>query len=299
MKSFFAVLAVVGLSITLAYAQNLAIPNGDAYTRPGSGITCQYLNRVGCSATGALNAFGTDLAASGWTKALCNKDSDNDGFTNGQELGDPCCLWTAGKPTKLRTTQLSHPGLATSTNSAKKASCKPQTCGDMLSSSYHLKCGRVAIEKFTVAGAPVVVKVSLKKGTMKYKVKVKGNAFRLIGENVRYATSANTRNMRKSASEVFITKFGGVKKNFKESSKIPVTKLRVAPGKTDCCGKDAIVFKVTLKICKKYVGDDCQGGKETITKQFSGKIKCGPICQGPGTPVPMSLTQKCPECITA
>jgi hypothetical protein len=26
-----------------------------------------------------------------WTADLCKKDSDGDGFTNGQELGDPDC----------------------------------------------------------------------------------------------------------------------------------------------------------------------------------------------------------------
>ena len=29
-----------------------------------------------------------------WDAALCNKDSDGDGKTNGEELGDPNCQWT-------------------------------------------------------------------------------------------------------------------------------------------------------------------------------------------------------------
>lgn len=37
------------------------------------------------------------------------KDSDGDGKTNGQELGDPHCTWTKGEiPT--HTNGLSHPG---------------------------------------------------------------------------------------------------------------------------------------------------------------------------------------------
>jgi hypothetical protein len=32
-----------------------------------------------------------------WTKELCEADSDGDGQTNGQELGDPCCVWVAGQ----------------------------------------------------------------------------------------------------------------------------------------------------------------------------------------------------------
>ena len=27
------------------------------------------------------------------TKELCQEDSDGDGLTNGEELGDPCCTW--------------------------------------------------------------------------------------------------------------------------------------------------------------------------------------------------------------
>lgn len=44
-----------------------------------------------------LNPFGDDYRANGyaWTKALCELDSDGDGFTNGEELGDPCCVWSS------------------------------------------------------------------------------------------------------------------------------------------------------------------------------------------------------------
>ena len=32
-----------------------------------------------------------------WTTALCRSDSDGDGKTNGEELGDPFCIWERGK----------------------------------------------------------------------------------------------------------------------------------------------------------------------------------------------------------
>jgi len=48
---------------------------------------------------GALNKFGLDfLAVGGDWKTLCHMDSDYDGFSNGQELGDPCCRWKATPP---------------------------------------------------------------------------------------------------------------------------------------------------------------------------------------------------------
>uniref|UniRef100_K3X0X2 Temptin Cys/Cys disulfide domain-containing protein n=1 Tax=Globisporangium ultimum (strain ATCC 200006 / CBS 805.95 / DAOM BR144) TaxID=431595 RepID=K3X0X2_GLOUD len=62
-----------------------------------------------------LNDFGTAFKKAGnkWTEALCHADSDGDGQTNGQELGDPCCVWTTGA-TPLRVTGLSDPGVKAS-----------------------------------------------------------------------------------------------------------------------------------------------------------------------------------------
>jgi len=44
-----------------------------------------------------LNAFGEAFKAAGskWTAEFCAADSDGDGVTNGEELGDPCCTWSA------------------------------------------------------------------------------------------------------------------------------------------------------------------------------------------------------------
>ena len=44
---------------------------------------------------GALNQFGKDFVLAGrkWTRELCEMDSDGDGRTNGEELGDASCEW--------------------------------------------------------------------------------------------------------------------------------------------------------------------------------------------------------------
>ncbi|GLE01933.1 hypothetical protein PINS_up010771 [Pythium insidiosum] len=84
------------------------IPNGDSLL--GIDAVGHWNRRGG----GELNPFGLDFLVIGnrsWNKALCERDSDGDGHTNGQELGDPCCLWTP----KLRALPLwhgpvSHPG---------------------------------------------------------------------------------------------------------------------------------------------------------------------------------------------
>jgi hypothetical protein len=53
-----------------------------------------------------LQAFAQ--AGHTWTAALCALDSDGDGKTNGEELGDPTCVWTQGAtPTGAAT---GHPG---------------------------------------------------------------------------------------------------------------------------------------------------------------------------------------------
>eukprot|EP00737_Agarophyton_chilense_P003682 gb/GEZJ01004376.1/.p1 GENE.gb/GEZJ01004376.1/~~gb/GEZJ01004376.1/.p1 ORF type:complete len:380 (-),score=56.14 gb/GEZJ01004376.1/:308-1423(-) len=89
------------------------IPNGDAWERDDSGIECRFLGHTDCVPGAARNPFGLDFKAAGleWNKDLCEKDSDGDGITNGEELGDPCCEWTVDNPTQLRLTQLSHPGV--------------------------------------------------------------------------------------------------------------------------------------------------------------------------------------------
>ena len=44
---------------------------------------------------GPRNQFGRAFqkAKFMWTPELCQEDTDGDGQTNGQELGDPCCSW--------------------------------------------------------------------------------------------------------------------------------------------------------------------------------------------------------------
>ncbi|KAF0697918.1 Aste57867_11415 [Aphanomyces stellatus] len=52
----------------------------------------------GAHGSGQCNQFGVDFKAAGhkWSIELCQLDSDGDGATNGQELGDPCCVWQEG-----------------------------------------------------------------------------------------------------------------------------------------------------------------------------------------------------------
>ena len=61
---------------------------------------------------GERNQFGQDFEAAGrkWTPELCRKDSDGDGRTNGEELGDLGCGWRKGMQPD-RTKGITHPGV--------------------------------------------------------------------------------------------------------------------------------------------------------------------------------------------
>ena len=58
-----------------------------------------------------------------WNAALCRMDSDGDGLTNGQELGDPDCVWTKGQAPQ-RITDITHPGKANERGGLVKSSWK-------------------------------------------------------------------------------------------------------------------------------------------------------------------------------
>ncbi|XP_063420677.1 DBH-like monooxygenase protein 1 [Mytilus trossulus] len=63
-----------------------------------------------------------------WTPDFCNMDSDNDGLSNGVELGDPDCIWTPGQQPK-RTENISHPGI-----------CEPLTSATCQQQNKWLQC---------------------------------------------------------------------------------------------------------------------------------------------------------------
>ncbi len=94
----------------------LARPGYESLMPNPSGVPGTYCSTAACHASNrAYNNFGSDFRAAGdkmWSPALCMKDSDGDGQTNGEELGDPCCVWTGGAA--ARSTDISNPGINTS-----------------------------------------------------------------------------------------------------------------------------------------------------------------------------------------
>lgn len=176
-------LLLLSVFVSLSFARpefRMQIPNGLAADRGGTGITCAQLGHKKCVSGAPRNPFGLDFKAAGlkWTKSLCKKDSDGDGLTNGEELGDPCCVWRPGKK-PARTTVLSHPGEKGQDGARNAPRCgvsAPNRAG---------KCSGMT-DTFTVACVCFAVvtgkvKVKSKNDTLKSCGKLFGNAKKIRG----------------------------------------------------------------------------------------------------------------------
>ncbi|CAB9514469.1 DBH-like monooxygenase protein 2 [Seminavis robusta] len=93
------------------FAKN--IPNGNRVPNPyPQGGLWAGVGHNAIGGGGELNPFGQDFQEEGfeWTEHLCRADSDGDGRSNGEELGDPDCIWTKGESDPILPA-LSHPGV--------------------------------------------------------------------------------------------------------------------------------------------------------------------------------------------
>lgn len=88
---------------------------------------CEAWGHQGCLAKGTDDGIATlaglslqsAIEAGGWNVETCAADNDNDGKTDGDELGDGCCAWPAFPP--QFTTGISNPSFESSTTT--RASC--------------------------------------------------------------------------------------------------------------------------------------------------------------------------------
>lgn len=106
--------------IALLFAQVCARQTDVAKLPNGANVPgVAALGHTNPTGSGPANAFGNAFARVDyvWTAAFCQADTDGDGQTNGQELGDPCCVWVKGD-TPRWTSGVSHPGDASKTSNA-------------------------------------------------------------------------------------------------------------------------------------------------------------------------------------
>ncbi|MBW2526796.1 MAG: hypothetical protein JRI23_21615 [Deltaproteobacteria bacterium] len=100
-------LTALGANGSEVYDYDPSVPNGSL----NSCLTCHTtiegidLNSFGWD---VQNHKGGDGVTPDWA-AVCGLDSDVDGQTNGQELGDPCCEWQMGQAFP-RSDAISNPG---------------------------------------------------------------------------------------------------------------------------------------------------------------------------------------------
>jgi len=126
MKRLLLAAALLAPTSSLAFSSFQAeVPNGRAnrcqtcHDRPGGGSPWNAFGDLLFTENGGTAENDDSINASDpsfiwWNAAICGADSDGDGQTNGQELGDPNCEWVSGDA--ARTADISNPGLDTSTS---------------------------------------------------------------------------------------------------------------------------------------------------------------------------------------
>jgi len=118
-----------GLVLAAAWVLGAAGESGARGPRvgqiPNGGVAGCASCHIGSAGGGPRNAFGQQveanfLTATGfsgrvqWGPELAAQDADGDGFTNGQELGDPEGLWKAGDADPSEVASITLPGDAKS-----------------------------------------------------------------------------------------------------------------------------------------------------------------------------------------
>ncbi|XP_070174485.1 tyramine beta-hydroxylase-like [Littorina saxatilis] len=97
------------------------LPNGRAVPHPCKpNYLWHGVGHENALGGGVKNAFGLDFLRLGatWSVELCQLDSDGDGKTNGEELGDSQCTWTPGT-LPPRISGITHPGICDPWEDAK------------------------------------------------------------------------------------------------------------------------------------------------------------------------------------
>jgi|EP00670_Eutreptiella_braarudii_P000344 stearoyl-CoA desaturase (delta-9 desaturase) len=108
-------LLLMGIHLTFAHRDYLnMVPNGPSFENvwPALGHVAPSPSQFQGTQGFPRNPFGRAFQNAGfrWTAALCQEDSDGDGLSNGEELGDPFCTWRFGDPSPPYA-NLSHPGV--------------------------------------------------------------------------------------------------------------------------------------------------------------------------------------------
>ncbi len=102
------IITIAMIDIDARPPNRMKIPNGMVF-----GCQTCHIKPTGGA---PWNQFGLDFKANDqkWDLTLGKKDSDGDGWTNAEELGDPECMWREGMPDPAPENGVFNPGDATS-----------------------------------------------------------------------------------------------------------------------------------------------------------------------------------------
>jgi hypothetical protein len=125
-----AILIISGIAVSRnEFALSPRVPN--IANVPGNQAPCQTCH-VNAGGGSQWNVFGEQVKANldsgqpDWKK-IFNLDADGDGFTNGQELGDPTGTWNPGSPNPTPSGGVTHPGMTASRPSDIQHRLSPKT----------------------------------------------------------------------------------------------------------------------------------------------------------------------------
>lgn len=124
---------LVAPSMVQAYAKYVElVPNG------GNVPDTPNIGHLDPAGETGVSVFGQAFSTAGnaWGPVLCQADADGDGFTNGQELGDPCCTWVTGSTAGLVTDGISDPSDASKTPSNAELQAGCATGGSSISANF-------------------------------------------------------------------------------------------------------------------------------------------------------------------
>jgi hypothetical protein len=138
-------MALCATAVAAHQGYQTTLPNGPFVMRLG--VEWPGVGHEASAGGGPRNPFGADYVAHNreWSTELCQLDSDGDGYTNGQELGDPDCVWSIGTD-PARIDRISHPGFNDSTPETETGQ-GPRTSpsGSALPRSvFHVTCALLA-----------------------------------------------------------------------------------------------------------------------------------------------------------
>ena len=120
-----AIMVIAGFTAVNAYRRYMVgFPNAGSIPCVDNAEGCHGTNICEASghssclslgdATGIANDWGALFKGElVWDVNICSADTDGDGFTNGDELGDPCCAWNYGDA-PMFASDISHPSYGSS-----------------------------------------------------------------------------------------------------------------------------------------------------------------------------------------